>query len=657
MRAFCSSRYDKNICVSLKVGVAVLLGIFTATFAYGQDVQTNVTYVCNGERIVIDSCNIRDTSDTSRCMVGHPDTVLPNGLMKYTSETRGDLKKLLPTCKQPSAAEIARTQAFNKKVQDAQAANQKKAEDDLNAREAQVQAAISGRPQQKPQTPEQRAIARCITSGRLPASCTGNALLGAFGQMLSSVLPSATKEPTAGPNMAGVFQGAGNWRLDFIDDGVLVNCSFLSPDQHSYSLEFKNDHTSLVIDTMPKPLVLTLRADGTIVGPGPVTIDGVVASGSTGGGGDSSYSGNYRDENGRLLSNSEAASAANVYDQAGNRVFTAGNNASAGHTVFSHRRTSCPALNLSSKGAGAGIQTMETDLLKTAFGGDKGPPTPPGIRMHGIFAASTGFSAQFFPESAILGCGPDAARAYPYTVVADGTKAVIKIGAPDHPLTLAFKPDGSLDPGGSGAYQVHGRTVTGQDDDGDFKFAPMEQSCNLAVLMPSKEIPSGGGTAATVSASATAARPAGAPPLSTQGAPTGNAVLTILSGFPVTAGTPNALAVHPYVLLRDDFGTVVVKSGATVPTGMSPFKALGLACGNRTPDCQKIIGGIQAETASSVRSDANGTGVFPAVPAGAYFLMISARYNNQALFWGFRVDLRPGANTLTLEQRNASPLN
>ncbi len=132
--------------------------------------------------------------------------------MKYTSETRGDLKKLLPTCKQPTADELKRVQAFNKKVQDTQAANQKKAEDDLNAREAQAQAQtqtmISGRPQQKPQTPEERAIARCITSGRLPASCTGNALLGAFGQMLSSVLPSATKEEAAaGPNMAGVYRG------------------------------------------------------------------------------------------------------------------------------------------------------------------------------------------------------------------------------------------------------------------------------------------------------------------------------------------------------------------------------------------------------------------------------------------------------------------
>ena len=87
-----------------------------------------------------------------------------------------------------------------------------------------------------------------------------------------------TKTPaTSGPNMAGVFQGAGNWRLDFIDDGVLVNCSFLSPNQESYSLDFKNGRALLTINTTPKPLVLTVHADGTITGPpGPVTIDGVV---------------------------------------------------------------------------------------------------------------------------------------------------------------------------------------------------------------------------------------------------------------------------------------------------------------------------------------------------------------------------------------------
>ena len=654
-----SKRSGRNIGFNMKIVIAILLGAFTATLAYGQDVQTNVTYVCNGERVVIDSCNIRDTSDTSRCMVGHPDTVLSNGLMKYISETRGDLKKLLPTCKQPSADELKRAQAFNKKVQDTQAANQKKAEDELNARETQAQAAISGRTPQKPVTPEERAMRRCVSSGRLPASCTGNALLGAFGQMISSVLPSATKEPPSGPEMAGVYEGAGNWRLDFIDGGVLVNCSFLSPNQESYHLEFNNDRAALVIATTPKPLVLTLRADGTIVGPGPVTIDGVVASGYTQGDSATSYSGGYHDRNGMAISDKQAASSAEVYDRTGNRVYGANTNSTPGYTTFAHKTATCPALNLSTKGASVGIQTMQTDLLKTAFGGDKGPPTPPGIRMRGIYAAASGFSVQFFPESAVLGCGPDAARAYPYTVVANGAKAVIQIAAPDHPLALALKPDGSLDPGGSGPYQVHGRIVTGQNDNDDFTFAPMEQSCNLAVLAPSKEIPSGGGTAATVSASAGTP---GAPSnnggrLSTPAAPLGNAILSIASGFPAQLNTPNALAGRPYVLLRDSYENALAKGGVSVPQGMSAFKYVASVCTSRTPDCQKILDAVNANAASAVRADANGSGTFPGVAPGTYYLMISTRYNNQPLVWEQAVQLKAGVNSMTLNQGNATPIN
>jgi hypothetical protein len=84
--------------------------------------------------------------------------------------------------------------------------------------------------------------------------------------------------------MAGVFEGAGAWRLDFIDGGVLVNCSYLAPNQQNYKIDFKNNRTTITVDTTPKPLVLTLKPDGTIAGPGPFVIDGVIVSGSSGGG-------------------------------------------------------------------------------------------------------------------------------------------------------------------------------------------------------------------------------------------------------------------------------------------------------------------------------------------------------------------------------------
>jgi hypothetical protein len=514
----------------------------------------------------------------------------------------------------------------------------------------QIQAAIDSgkiRPPAPPMSPEQRTLNRCITSGRLPASCTGNSLLGAFSQMVGQVLPEAAKEALPGPVMAGVFEGAGSWRLDFIDGGVLVNCNVLSPNQENYKIEFKNGHAIIIVETTPKPLVLTLNPDGTIVGPGPLQLDGVIASGYQSGG--SSYGQVYKDSSG------------NLYDSSGNRIYGNVNNL-PGHATFSSKRVTCPALNLSTKGAGVGVQTMQTDLLKSMFGGEKGPPTPPGIRMHGIFAAPTGFSVQFFPESAVIGCGADAARAYPYSLVAEGSSATIKISAPDRPLILTRKPDGSLDPGATGPYQVHGRYITGKNNDDDFTFGPLEQTCNLAVLAPSQAIPGSGGTAATATTTAanlgtSASNENGGGTLSTPAAPLGNASLSIVTGFANEVGVPNPLAGHPYVLLRDAYADIVAKAGVNVPAGMSAYKYVGMACGNRTPECQKVTDAIKANAASAVRADANGSGTFPGVPPGRYYLMISTRHKNQALVWGQAVQLKAGQNSLKLDESNATPIN
>ena len=37
--------------------------------------------------------------------------------------------------------------------------------------------------------------------------------------------------------------------------------------------------------------------------------------------------------------------------------------------------------------------------------------------------------------------------------------------------------------------------------------------------------------------------------------------------------------------------------------------------------------------------------------------MISTRYNNQPIVWGQPVQLKPGANSITLSQQNGTPLN
>jgi hypothetical protein len=343
--------------------------------------------------------------------------------------------------------------------------------------------------------PQELAMRRCIAAGRAPSSCTGNALLGSFSNMLTSTLSSLTgtssnaaakAPPSGGPNMSGVFQGAGNWRLDFIDGGVLVNCSFLSANEEVYSLAFRGAGAIITINSKPKPLVLNFHPDGTITGPpGAVTIDGVVASG---------YHTGLHNASGQEVSASEAFhSGQPIYNDNGLEVKDPG--AVNGYSTFSPRRATCPAINLTSKGAAPGIQTTQMNVLAGALGGGSGPAAPAGIRMHGLFAAaSTGFSLQFFPESVIVGCGPIAARAYPYSVAATPGGGVIKIDAAEHPLAVAIRDDGSLDPG-SGPYQLHGRLLTGPTVTDHYAFLPMEQTCDLAALRPAANIPSTGGSA------------------------------------------------------------------------------------------------------------------------------------------------------------------
>ena len=94
-----------------------------------------------------------------------------------------------------------------------------------------------------------------------------------------------------------------------------------------------------------------------------------------------------------------------------------------------------------------------------------------------------------------------------------------------------------------------------------------------------------------------------------------------------------------------------------MPAGVSPFKYVATACAGASPDCQKANDAIKASAASAVRSDAKGSAVFPGVPPGTYFLMISTRDNNQALVWGQAVQLKAGANSITLDRGNALAIN
>jgi len=62
---------------------------------------------------------------------------------------------------------------------------------------------------------------------------------------------------------------------------------------------------------------------------------------------------------------------------------------------------------------------------------------------------------------------------------------------------------------------------------------------------------------------------------------------------------------------------------------------------------------MAAASVKTVTLDAGGRANFPELPAGVYYVFGSTKYGSGHLLWNLRVELRPGGQTLTLNERNA----
>jgi len=102
---------------------------------------------------------------------------------------------------------------------------------------------------------------------------------------------------------------------------------------------------------------------------------------------------------------------------------------------------------------------------------------------------------------------------------------------------------------------------------------------------------------------------------------------------------------------------VLAKSGFHPPEGTSPIKGFFFGCQvPGTPDCQKAKAVIGPATLGIVQLDTNGKGqTLPGPPGTVYILcVIRNRTNGQSQVWNLKVDLKPGPNSVTLDQRNAT---
>ena len=159
--------------------------------------------------------------------------------------------------------------------------------------------------------------------------------------------------------------------------------------------------------------------------------------------------------------------------------------------------------------------------------------------------------------------------------------------------------------------------------------------------------------------------PSGAAPGSPVGgvsSQTGAAVLTVTSGFAAQPGAVNTLAGKPLVLFRESFGEFLKRKGMFqgppgAPAKLPPLGVWAYSCQTGSPACKQALYEMRPLSAGEAKTDADGRGVLPRVPPGTYYLFSLAPHNGRLLVWDLRVDLKPGANSVTLDQRNTAPLD
>jgi len=289
------------------------------------------------------------------------------------------------------------------------------------------------------------------------------------------------------------------------------------------------------------------------------------------------------------------------------------------------------------------------DATKEMLFPDAGKNIAPGLRMNGSYAGATGFSLNFHSESVTAGCG-DAERALEYSVQRAGSRTTLAIKDNPNPISLQLMPDGSIT--GEGSVQVNGRVITGTTDDlnNPFVFAPHVARCPVGRLVAGSSVPklpAAVPSAAPQSASTTDAGSRAKSP--------GGTSLRISAG----PGVAGLLAGRALVVLKDNLENVLASAGISAQGGNSRVSAWAHACerSTREPICQQGVNSLANYVVARAGFDGNGTAIFNNVPSSGTFYLVADTSYTHHLLWNLKVELKPGANAITLDERNTMPIN
>jgi hypothetical protein len=158
------------------------------------------------------------------------------------------------------------------------------------------------------------------------------------------------------------------------------------------------------------------------------------------------------------------------------------------------------------------------------------------------------------------------------------------------------------------------------------------------------------------SSSASAAKPAA---VATAATPSTRPDSTAGGVIDFSVGTPspdNNVAGRTLWVLKQDAQVALIKGGLKSTPYASVLQNWMRACSERTPDCEKGVRALNAYSVGYIKTDANGHALTPTLPAGRYWVLSDAKVGGKRVMWHELVDVRAGTQSVTLDQRNALPV-
>jgi hypothetical protein len=494
---------------------------------------------------------------------------------------------------------------------------------------------------------------RCLELGGTYDQCAG-ALMGAMSALGSLLTLGASNDSAdAPPPLSGVvLVGSYHSRIDLAElglgwdgDATLQKCGTLVDADHAYTLRKSGATTQIVVDNEPAPIVLTMRPDGSLSGPGSISVKGQIVSG---------YHNQYSCVNGQCSTSSTP--------------------------IYSPSMQRCTLSLLAPQPAPppppkpTGLVGQLTDML-----GDGDPKaTIYGLRVTGPYAGPNGMLLSFDNGNVTLDCGHAHVNS-PYTVDNTGAGFVIHVQNAGGAFLLGVSPDNTLR--GSGSTIVNGKLVSSVNGK-VVNFTPHSETCNVGTFMPKGKrntmIASNAPMPAAPMSYPASQEPvsAAAPPISTATAPasTTGSLESSLAGAGISAA-PNASKTQLRVLLSSNFtGTnplagqavfvsrkpmdqILRELGVAIPANATPAQAMKLLqtlC-HSTQGCTSVMQKLPTYYVSTAKLDTAGKATLNATAAtGAYYFFTIIPSNGGSMMWDLPANLAAGDNSVTFTAANAA---